>query len=91
MLASADCQSRAPDGVLLEFDGVREAGEVPAFGAFADVGDDDVVDEVVLELVVGEFAGELEVRYRVQVAAGGADAPGAGPSDAGDRVHRRWS
>ncbi|MET7737754.1 hypothetical protein ABZT02_41635 [Streptomyces sp. NPDC005402] len=42
--------------LLSDFDVVRGAGELPAVGAFAD----DVVDEVVLELVVGEFAGESE-------------------------------
>jgi hypothetical protein len=64
--------------LLPEFDGVGAAGELPAVGAFADVLDNDVVDEVVLELVVGEFAGEPEFLDRVPVAAAAVDAQGRG-------------
>jgi hypothetical protein len=44
--------------LLPEFDGVRGAGELPSVDAFADICHDDVVDKVVLELVVGELAGQ---------------------------------
>ncbi|MFF0097178.1 hypothetical protein ACFYSF_45755 [Streptomyces canus] len=64
--------------LLPDFDGVRGAGELPAVGAFADVLDDDVVDEVVLELVVGEFAGEPEFLDRVPVAPAAVDPQGRG-------------
>ncbi|MGW1208958.1 hypothetical protein ACWD5F_04890 [Streptomyces sp. NPDC002499] len=52
-----------------ECDGVRGAGELPSIGAFADDLHDGVVDEVVLELVVGELPGEPELLDRVSVAA----------------------
>src|SRR5690242_4639206 len=59
--------------LLPDLDGIRRAGELPSVGAFADVLDDDVVDEVVLELVVGEFAGEPEFLDRVPVAPAAVD------------------
>ncbi|MGW0902975.1 hypothetical protein [Streptomyces sp. NPDC002853] len=64
--------------LLTDFDGVPGAGELPAVGAFADVLDDDVVDEVVLELVVGEFPGEPEFLDLVPVAPAAVDAQGRG-------------
>ncbi|MEU9349362.1 hypothetical protein AB0D74_50045 [Streptomyces sp. NPDC048278] len=41
-----------------EFDDVGGAGELSSVGALSDVGDDDVVDEAALELVV-ELTGRV--------------------------------
>ncbi|MCX5255060.1 hypothetical protein OOK27_12990 [Streptomyces canus] len=70
--------------LLPDFDGVGAAREFPAVGAFADVLDDDVVDEVVLELVVGEFTGEPEGLDLIPVAPAAGDPQGRGvPGAAG--------
>jgi hypothetical protein len=68
--------------LLPEFDGVRGAGVLPAIGAFADVLDDDVVDEVVLELVVGEFTDEPEFLDRFPGTAAAVDAQWCGVAGA---------
>src|SRR5262249_38992325 len=65
--------------LLPEFDGVRGAGKLPSVGAFADVRHDDVVDEVVLELVVGELAGQPEFLDLVPVAPAAVDTQRCGP------------
>jgi hypothetical protein len=51
-------------------------GELPAVGAFADVGDDDLVDEAVLEVVVAKVAGHPERLDVAPVAAASVDAQG---------------
>ncbi|MEN1891272.1 hypothetical protein [Streptomyces mirabilis] len=66
-----------PSGVLPEFNGVAAAREFPAVCAFADVGDDDVVDEAVLEVVVAQVAGQPERLDVAPVAAASVDAQGA--------------
>nr|WP_168504246.1 hypothetical protein [Streptomyces sp. S1D4-11]QIY93050.1 hypothetical protein HEP87_00940 [Streptomyces sp. S1D4-11] len=43
-----------------ELNSVGVAVEFPAVGAFTDVGDHDVVDEAVLEVVVAQVAGQPE-------------------------------
>ncbi|MEU0390972.1 hypothetical protein [Streptomyces chartreusis] len=72
--------SNAASLLLPDFDGVRGAGERPSVGAFANVLHDDVVDEVVLELVVGELAGEPEFLDLVPVAAASVNPQGRGLS-----------
>jgi hypothetical protein len=76
--------------LLPEFDGVGGAREVPSVGAIADVGDDDVIDEVVLELVVGELVGRPQLLDRVPLTAGGVEAQGR-PVGSRARVRRRRS
>ncbi|MEU3244679.1 MULTISPECIES: hypothetical protein [unclassified Streptomyces] len=65
-----------------EFDGVGAAREFPAVGAFVDVGDDDVVDEAVLEVVVAQVTGEPEGFDVAPVAAARVDAEGGGAAGA---------
>jgi hypothetical protein len=60
--------------LLSDFDGVGGAGKLPAVSAFADVLHDDVVDEAVLEFVVGELAGEPELLDVVPVAPAAVNA-----------------
>ncbi|MGW1811765.1 hypothetical protein [Streptomyces sp. NPDC002078] len=75
-MVSFRCLGRSPVP-LPEFDGVRGAGELPSVGAFADVCRDDVVDEVVLELIVGELAGQPEFLDLVPVAPAAVIRSGA--------------
>ncbi|MFJ9590820.1 hypothetical protein [Streptomyces acidicola] len=65
--------------LLPEFDGVRDAGKLPSVGAFADVRHDDAVDEVVLELVVGELARQPEFLDFVPAAPAAVDTQRCGP------------
>ncbi|MFF7892428.1 hypothetical protein ACFZDI_11020 [Streptomyces sp. NPDC007907] len=65
--------------MLPDLDGVRGAWERPAVGAFADVLEDDVVEEVVFEVVVGELAGEPGFLDGVPVAPAAVNAERSGP------------
>ena len=78
---SAANSARAPLA-LSELDGVRTSAEFPAIGAFTDVGDDDVVDEAVLEVVVAKVAGQPERLDVAPVAAAPVDAQGCGAAGA---------
>ncbi|MET7356373.1 hypothetical protein [Streptomyces mirabilis] len=65
-----------------ELNSVGGAVEFPSVGAFADVGDDDVVDEAVLEVVVAQVADQPERLDVAPVAAASVDAQGGGAAGA---------
>ncbi|QWA25952.1 hypothetical protein KJK32_45020 [Streptomyces sp. JCM17656] len=60
-----------------EFNGVAAAVKGPSVGTFADVLHDDVVDEMVLEVVIGELADPPQRFDLAPVARSAVDAQGA--------------